>query len=74
MSDEQTKPAGIMHKRGAMFLHQHIGTASGANGDYYLSKGMSGGMMVESKTTGKVFELDWNTALRLAVEAGVDET
>ncbi|MGB6053777.1 MAG: hypothetical protein WBG17_00910 [Burkholderiaceae bacterium] len=64
---------GKIHPKNTLFMHVHCGTASDGEGqEYDLATGLGGGLYIFSKTTGKTWALDWQEALRLAVDAGID--
>lgn len=65
---------GQVHPKNSLFLRIDCGTASDDEGHVYeLSTGLGGGLYVKSRVTGRIWSLGWQEAVRLAVEAGIDE-
>ena len=58
----------------ALLLRIAVGEAEGKDGTKYeLCNSMSGTMLIKSAKTGKTFSLGWRDAIKMAVDAGVDE-
>lgn len=68
------KSIGTLHKKGTMFLRQHVGAADGGeNSKYEMSLVNMTTPAIESKQTGRHFLLSWEDIINLAVEAGIDK-
>lgn len=64
---------GKIHPKNTLFMHVFCGTAECSEGHKYdLCTGLGGGLYITSKHTGKTWSLDWQEALALADEAGIN--
>lgn len=65
---------GEMLEASALMLRRDIGTGNMGGKEYDMQITATGNPIVHSKATGKMFMLTWEGIVKLAVEAGVDET
>ncbi|MFV2030810.1 hypothetical protein [Neisseria sp. S1] len=66
---------GIMLNSGeALMLRQEVGSGKMGEKEYAMQLSLEGTPIVESKTTGKKFMLTWDGIVKLAVEAGIDDS
>lgn len=64
---------GKIHPKGTMLLRNSAGEATGGKVKYELCYSMAGTPIITSGKTGKIWTINWELLLQLAVNAGIDE-
>lgn len=73
-SERTESEYGKMFDTDVVMIRKQVGTGNMGGKEYEMQLSVHGNPIVESKATGKMFMLTWEGIVKLAVEAGVDET
>lgn len=66
---------GKVHPPNTLFMSVHVGTATREDGgEYDLASSLGGSPIVYNKQSQRWYSLGWQDILKMAVEAGLDET
>ena len=66
--------AGKIHPRKSIFLHTSAGTAEAEGDKFNLLINLDGTPMIGHPRTGQHWTIDWESLVKMAVEAGLCET